>query len=54
MKGESIMAYIFTAESFGSDLPENWEAIAQELNDIAEQHPDLDPNEIWEEYWQNH
>lgn len=46
------MTNIFTAESFGSDLPENWEDICSILNDYAESHPDEDPNEIWEDYWQ--
>ncbi len=45
------MNEIFTAESFGSDLPENWEAICSLLNAYAESHPDEDPNDIWESYW---
>ena len=45
------MANIFTAESFGADLPENWETICPILNTYAESHVDEDPNDIWEAYW---
>ena len=51
-KGETNMTNIFTAESFGADLPENWEEICDILNDYAEEHPDEEPNDIWEAYWQ--
>lgn len=46
------MTNIFTAESFGADLPENWEEICSILNEYAESHPDEEPNDIWEAYWQ--
>lgn len=45
------MTNIFTAESFGADLPENWEEICDILNGYAEEHPEETPNDIWEEYW---
>ncbi len=45
------MANIFTSESFGSDLPENYSDICTILNTYAENHPDEDSNEIWEAYW---
>lgn len=44
----------FTAESFGSELPENWEEIADYLNEIAEERGidnDNEINDLWEEYW---
>lgn len=52
------MTNYITADSFGSELPENWEEIADELNreidrrGIAEDHDAV--NELWEEYWNNH
>lgn len=46
------MNEIYTAESFGADLPENWEEICDILNTYAESHPGEDPNDIWEAYWQ--
>ncbi len=49
------MKEIITAESFGSELPENWEVIANELNAIIEERGIEDDkaavNELWEEYW---
>lgn len=44
-----------TAESFGADLPENWEEIADYLNEtirergIEDDHNEV--NELWEAYW---
>ena len=61
MKGETAMtkqdAYI-TENSFGSDLPHNWERAASYLNDLIDQLPedengDIDPEDvrfIWESY----
>ncbi len=45
------MTNIFTAESFGAELPANWENICDTLNAYAEEHPDMNPNDIWENYW---
>lgn len=51
------MKYYVTAESFGSDIPENWEEIANELNRIIDERgiaDDIDAvNELWDEYWSN-
>ena len=45
-----------TAESFGADLPTNWEEIAAYLNAIIKERgieDDLNEvNELWEAYWQ--
>lgn len=47
--------YHITAESFGADIPANWEEIADRLNkiidarNIAEDHDAV--NELWESYW---
>lgn len=45
-----------TAESFGSDCPENWEEIAAYLNAMIEEQGienDHDAvNELWEKYWE--
>ena len=49
------MRNYITAESFGSDIPENWEEIAEYLNgviddlNITEDHEAV--NELWEAYW---
>lgn len=49
------MTYYITADSFGADIPENWQEIAEELNaiiderGIEEDHNAV--NELWEEYW---
>lgn len=40
-----------TADSFGADLPENWEEIAQEMNEIIRARGIEDENEFWDEYW---
>ena len=46
---------MITIESFGSDVPENWQEIADELNKIIEERgieDDLNAiNELWDEYW---
>lgn len=47
--------YYITAESFGADLPENWEEIARELNEaidaggIAEDRDAVEA--LWDSYW---
>lgn len=47
---------MFNAESFGSDIPTNWEEICEYLNAIAAERGITDntteENELWEEYWQ--
>lgn len=49
------MTYYVTADSFGDELPANWEEIAAYLNaltderGIAEDHDAC--NDLWEEYW---
>lgn len=52
--------YRITADSFGADIPENWEQIAEYLNRrIDEMELDSLPererhdavNELWEEFW---
>ena len=46
----------FDADSFGADLPENWEAIARGLNEYVRTCPDITPedtDEVWEAYWSN-
>ena len=44
-----------TADSFGADIPANWEEIAEFLNDIIrERSIETDHNavnELWEAYW---
>lgn len=47
---------LITAESFGSDIPSNWEEIAQYLNDIITNSSILFDDEdtsdlVWENYW---
>ena len=50
------MEYWITADSFGADLPENWQEIADYLNaiirerDIESDHNEV--NELWEAFWQ--
>lgn len=43
-----------TAESFGSDIPENWEEVVTYLNNIIEERgiaDDIDAvDELWEAY----
>ncbi len=52
------MDKIITADSFGADIPANWEEIADELNSaIAERGIENDRDaidELWEEYWRSH
>lgn len=49
------MTYYVTADSFGSEIPSNWEEIAAFLNSIidergiAEDHDAC--NDLWEAYW---
>jgi hypothetical protein len=47
-------SYYITAESFGSECPENWEEIAAFLNDIIDQRGIADDhdavNDLWEEF----
>lgn len=49
------MKQIITAESFGSDIPENWEEIADKLNHIIDERGIADDadaiNDLWDEYW---
>lgn len=53
-EGTKMTNYI-TVESFGSEIPANWEQIATYLNEIidrrgiAEDHAAV--NELWESYW---
>lgn len=48
--------YWITAESFGADIPENWEEIAAFLNAIITDRGTSNDhnavNELWEVYWQ--
>lgn len=45
-----------TVESFGADVPENWEEIAEYLNDIIRdrgiENDHNEVNDLWEAYWQ--
>lgn len=49
------MTYYVTADSFGSEVPSNWEEIAAFLNSITDERgiaEDHDAcNELWEAYW---
>lgn len=51
------MKNYITAESFGADIPENWEEIAQQLNAIIDERGIADDqeavNELWDKYWSN-
>ena len=46
---------MITADSFGSEIPANWEEIADYLNEIIRERGIEDSvpeqNELWEEYW---
>ena len=57
-QGGITMDNYITAESFGSDIPENWQEIADELNRIIDERGIADDhdavNELWEEYWSEH
>jgi len=50
-----MMNYYVTMDSFGSECPANWEAIAAALNTIIDDRNIADDqdacNELWEEYW---
>ena len=51
-----MKSQLITAESFGSDIPSNWEEIAQYLNDIITTSSILFDDEdtaniVWENYW---
>ena len=51
-----MKSHLITAESFGSDIPSNWEEIAQYLNDIITSSSILFDDEdtanlVWENYW---
>ena len=46
----------FDADSFGADIPENWEAIARGLNDYVLDHREITPedtDDVWETYWRD-
>lgn len=49
------MAYYVGEDSFGSDLPENWGAIADFLNQLIDergvQSDQNACNEIWDDFW---
>ena len=49
------MKNYITVESFGAEVPENWEEIAEELNLIIDERGIADDpnaiNDLWEEYW---
>ncbi len=51
------MTNYITADSFGAQIPENWEAVAAYLNGIiAERGIEDDKDatdDLWEEYWGN-
>ena len=50
------MEYWITAESFGADLPKNWEEIADFLNGVIRErkieNDHNEVNELWEAFWQ--
>ena len=51
-----MKSHLITAESFGADIPANWEEIAQYLNDIIITSSILFDDEdtaqlVWENYW---
>lgn len=45
-----------TVESFDADVPENWEEIAEYLNNIIRdggiENDHNEVNDLWEAYWQ--
>ena len=49
------MSNYITAESFGAEIPDNWQEIADELNRIIDERGIADDhdavNELWESYW---
>ena len=52
---ETKMENWITADSFGSEIPANWEEIADFLNNIIRERGIEDDhnevNELWEAYW---
>ena len=48
--------YRITIKSFGSDVPENWQEIADYLNEIIRdrgiENNHNEVNEVWEAFWQ--
>lgn len=42
---ESPVDYHWTADSFDSDLPENWEEVCDEANSIIDRHIEENPEE---------
>lgn len=48
--------YWITVESFGGDVPENWEEIADYLNTIIREEGlqnDVNAvNDLWDDYWE--
>lgn len=57
--------YMVTMDSFGSELPEDWEEIAQEINeqfenwiennqDATEVDAHDESERLWENYWREH
>lgn len=45
---------MLTVDSFGAEVPKNWEEIACFLNDIIEERgltENSEINELWEQYW---
>lgn len=51
------MDHYITVESFGADVPENWEEIANTLNERIDSLGIADDinavNELWDEYWRD-
>ena len=49
------MKHYITADSFGAEIPDNWEDIAAELNEIIDERGIAEDqnavNELWDEYW---
>lgn len=49
------MTYYVTADSFGEELPRNWEEIAEYLNNLIDERGisenNAECNELWDEYW---
>ena len=50
------MKHYITVDSFGADLPDNWEEIASFLNAIIDERGIADDisavNELWDDYWE--
>ena len=49
------MTYYVTVDSFGAEIPDNWQEIADFLNRITDERGIADDhdacNELWEQYW---